>query len=75
MAHSFSVLGSRLLRLNQILGDVSKGIQPIFPVSESYWWAQVKSGRFPRPVRIGRRVVAWRESDILTLLDQFEEVS
>ncbi len=38
------------------------------PVSRSGWWAGVKSGRYPKPIRIGARCVAWRESDIRALI-------
>jgi prophage regulatory protein len=29
-------------------------------------------GEFPRPVRIGRRAVAWREADVLRWLDALQ---
>jgi len=47
------------LRLVSIIGP--KG--PI-PVSKSTWWAGVKSGRYPKPVKLGRRITAWRVEDI-----------
>jgi prophage regulatory protein len=31
-------------------------------------------GSFPRPVRIGRRAVAWREADIIAWLDALQLV-
>jgi prophage regulatory protein len=34
------------------------------PFSESTLWRRVKDGSFPPPVRIGERIVVWRESDI-----------
>ena len=39
------------------------------PVSRSTWWAGVKSGRFPAPVRLGPRITAWRDADIQRLVD------
>jgi prophage regulatory protein len=39
------------------------------PVSRSTWWAGVKSGRFPAPVKLGPRITAWRDSDIQQLVD------
>lgn len=48
-----------LLRLKDILAP--RG--PI-PVSKSTWWAGVKSGRFPAPVKLGPRITAWRKEDI-----------
>jgi prophage regulatory protein len=52
-----------LRRLNSIIGP--KG--PI-PVSRSTWWAGVRSGRFPKPVKLGPRITAWRDADIQQLV-------
>ena len=52
------------LRLSQIIGNRDKGIVPIVPVSRSTWLAGVKSGKFPKPVRLSARIVAWKMSDI-----------
>ena len=38
------------------------------PVSKSTWWAGVKSGRYPRPVKLGPRITAWRVEDIRSLI-------
>jgi predicted DNA-binding transcriptional regulator AlpA len=51
-----------LLRLPQVLALV--------PVSRSTWWAGCKSGRFPKPVKLGPRTTAWRASDIAALLER-----
>lgn len=34
------------------------------PISRSSWFAGVKAGRYPKPVRLSDRRVAWRASDI-----------
>ncbi|MEH6725488.1 MAG: AlpA family phage regulatory protein [Hyphomicrobiales bacterium] len=39
------------------------------PVSKSTWWAGVKDGRFPKPVKLGPRITAWRVDDIRTLIE------
>lgn len=62
-----------LLRLVQILGNPKSGIPGIIPVSKSTWWAGVASGKFPKPIRISRRCVAWRASDINDLVESFDE--
>jgi predicted DNA-binding transcriptional regulator AlpA len=54
-----------LLRLPQVLALV--------PVSRSTWWAGCKSGRFPKPVKLGPRTTAWRSADITALLDSFSK--
>ena len=38
------------------------------PVSKSTWWAGVKDGRFPKPVKLGERITVWRAEDIWALL-------
>lgn len=59
------------LRLSQIIGNLKSNppIPPIIPVSKSTWWAGVKSGRYPKPVRtLGQRITAWRVEDIRSLI-------
>ncbi len=56
---------SGLLRLSQILGPAG----PI-PVSKSTWWAGVRSGRFPRPLKLGPRITVWRVEDIRALIEK-----
>jgi predicted DNA-binding transcriptional regulator AlpA len=48
------------VRISQILA--------VYPIGRSTWWAGVKSGRFPRPVKLGPRTTAWRVEDIRRLL-------
>ncbi len=42
----------------------------LIPVSKSTWWAGVKTGRFPRPVKLGPRMTVWRVEDIRELIDK-----
>lgn len=44
----------------------------VIPVGKSTWWAGVKAGRFPQPVKLGPRVTAWRVTDLRALIDQAE---
>jgi prophage regulatory protein len=55
---------NRLLRLPQVLERI--------PVSKSTWWAGVKKGTFPKPIKLTVRTTAWRESDIDRLCGQAE---
>ena len=59
-----------LLRLVQIIGDprATPPIPPIIPVKKSCWWQGVRSGRFPKPIKLGPRITAWRVEDIRKLL-------
>jgi prophage regulatory protein len=59
------LLGTGFVRLSEILAP--KG--PI-PVSRSTWWAGVKTGRFPAPVKLGPRTTAWRAEDIRRLIEE-----
>ena len=40
----------------------------VFPVSKSTWWAGVKDGRYPKPVKLGPKITAWRVEDIKELI-------
>jgi predicted DNA-binding transcriptional regulator AlpA len=60
MEPKFSSQG--FLRLPQVLA--------IIPVSRSAWWAGCKSGRYPKPVKLGPRTTAWRAADIAELLEK-----
>lgn len=57
------------LRLPQIIGNAKAEppIPPIIPVKKSCWWDGVKSGRFPKPVKLGRCTM-WRVEDIRALI-------
>ena len=63
------------VRVPQILGDPSANppIPAIFPVGKSTWWAGVKSGRYPKPVKLGPRTTAWRVEDIRSLIQQLAQ--
>lgn len=68
------------LRLPEIIGrraDAQRGIPAshgVFPVSRSTWWAGVRTGRYPKPVKIGARITAWRAEDIRELIESVETV-
>jgi predicted DNA-binding transcriptional regulator AlpA len=48
------------LRLPQVL--------EVIPLGKSSWWEGVKSGRFPKPVKLSARCTAWRAEDIRNLI-------
>jgi len=50
------------LRLNQILLFI--------PVGKTCWWEGVKSGRYPKPVKLSARCTAWKAEDIRALINQ-----
>jgi prophage regulatory protein len=60
------------VRLSQIIGDPksSPPTPAIYPVSKSTWWAGVADGRYPKPVKLGPRAIAWRVEDIRRLIER-----
>ena len=63
MSNEHSLPNAGFVRLRHVLAPTG----PI-PVSKSTWWAGVKSGRFPKPRKIGKRITAWRVEDIRELI-------
>jgi len=55
------------IRLRQIIGD--KTNPAIIPISRSNFLAGVKEGRFPKPIKLGKRTTAWKVADIRALID------
>lgn len=48
------------VRLPQVLSHI--------PVSRSTWWAGVKSGKYPAPIKLGENITAWKAEDIHKLI-------
>ncbi len=53
------------LRLPQVLA--------FLPISRSAFWAGVKSGKYPKPVKLSPRCTAWRVEDIKKLLEAYND--
>jgi predicted DNA-binding transcriptional regulator AlpA len=66
MAESTVLVPGRLLREKQFVGS-------ILPISRAAWWAGVKSGKFPQPVKLGSRTTCWRSEDILKIVAEGAE--
>lgn len=47
-------------------------ILKLIPVGKTTWWAGVKSGRFPKPVKLSKRTTAWRAEEIRMLIDKVQ---
>lgn len=44
------------------------------PVSRSTWWAGVKSGKYPVPIKsLGANITAWKAEDIHALIARLSE--
>lgn len=48
------------------LADVLK----LIPVGKSAWYAGIKEGRFPAPVKLNKRAAAYRVEDIRALIER-----
>jgi len=55
----------RLLRLPEVL--------QVIPVSKSAFYAGIKLGIYPKPTRIGKRTVAWREAGITACIEEMNK--
>lgn len=49
------------LRLPQILA--------IIPISKSAWWEGCRTGRFPKPIKLGPRATVWRAEEITAFIN------
>jgi len=60
------------LRISQIVGNPKAvpPLPPLIPISKSSWWAGVKTGRFPRPIKLSKRITCWRVEDIRKLIEE-----
>ena len=50
----------KLLRIKEVLN--------LIPVSRATWHIGVKSGRFPKPIKLGVRIAVWPEKDIFEFI-------
>ena len=61
----FSLPETGFLRLPAIL--------QIFPIGKSTWWAGVKNGKYPKPIKLSKRTTAWRVEDIKNLIEGYKK--
>ena len=55
------------VRIQQIL--------KVIPIGKSSWWAGVKSGKYPQPVKLGPKTTAWSVSSIRELIEELSQKS
>jgi predicted DNA-binding transcriptional regulator AlpA len=63
VTHTIPEMG--FVRLKQILA--------VIPIGKTCWWEGVKSGRFPKPVKLSERCTAWKAEDIRELIKTLGE--
>lgn len=59
--HQSSIPTIGFLRLPQILA--------IIPISKSAWWEGCRTGRFPKPIKLGPRTTVWRAEEIAAFIN------
>ena len=60
------------LRLPQIIGN-PKAVPPIpaiIPVARSTFWEGVRTGRYPKPIKLSPRVTVWKVEDIRAFIEK-----
>jgi len=61
----YTIPETGFMRLPQVLS--------VIPVGKTCWWEGVKTGRFPKPVKLSTRCTAWRAEDIHGLIRMLSE--
>ena len=65
----FAEAAAKALKTSTNLPRRARPASPgLIPVSHATWWRGIKEGRFPKPVKLGARVTAWRVEDIRALI-------
>jgi len=69
-AHQLPETG--FLRIWHIIGNpkANPPIPALIPIGRTTFLNGVKSGKYPKPVKLGERTTAWRRSDIIALIGQ-----
>lgn len=57
-----TLIPGTLLRINQFIPD-------ILPIAKSTFWAGVKSGKYPKSLKLSERITCWRSEDIMAVRD------
>jgi prophage regulatory protein len=68
MSHDNRLPETGYLRIWQIIGNKKTNVPALIPISRTSFLNGVKSGRFPKSVKLGERTVAWRVEDIRKLV-------
>ncbi len=58
------------LRIWQIVGNPKINTPPLIPIGRTSFLNGVKSGKYPKPVKLGERTTAWKVEDIRALIEK-----
>jgi predicted DNA-binding transcriptional regulator AlpA len=75
--HQMTTLSSPIpavafLKIHQIIGN-PKAVPPVpalIPIGRTSFLNGVKSGKYPKPVKLGERSVAWRVDDVRAMIEK-----
>ncbi|MGZ8172618.1 helix-turn-helix transcriptional regulator [Methylobacter sp.] len=70
MATTHQLPETGFLRLSQIIGNKKTSIPALIPIGRTSFLNGVKSGKYPKPVKLGERTTAWKVEDIRALIGQ-----
>jgi predicted DNA-binding transcriptional regulator AlpA len=68
MNHEHTLPETGFLRIWHIIGNKKTNIPALIPISRTSFLNGVKSGKYPKSVKLGERTTAWRVEDIRDLI-------
>lgn len=66
--HTLPEIG--FLRIWQIIGNKKTNTPALIPISRTTFLNGVKSGKYPKSVKLGERTTAWKVEDIKLLINE-----
>lgn len=71
---STEVIASRAyLRVSEIANNRRTGEPGLLCVSAATWWAWVKAGKAPQPIKLSPGVTVWRYADVVAFVESLAE--
>ena len=67
LSHQLPATG--FLRIWQIVGNKKANIPALIPIGRTSFLNGVRSGKFPKPIKLGERTTAWKVEDIRNLIE------
>ena len=59
----------KYLRASEIARDRKSGRPGVLCISLATWWAWVKSGKAPQPIKLSPGVTVWRQTDVIAFAE------
>ena len=68
-AFAGGIIDDHLYRVKQIVAGRDNPT-PIIPVSNATWWRGIQKGIYPKGIKLGSRITAWRGRDLREIVDR-----